>query len=476
MGLVLLRIVDGWNSSFGKGGTAAISPPRYKRITTKIYQGKFQLNGGQMNHKKSGRRRFLKDGAALAGLAWGTTRFASGETSGAESGETRPKDLHAYGERSRFETSARWGNNNRFGSYPKPGEPFTTGPRTPLQDSIGIITPSPLHYIVSPPGNEPPDIDPRQHRLMIHGLVERPLIFTMEELKRLPSVSRIHFLCCRANGDPSLPERKMPTGTVQATHGQTSCSEWTGVPLSLLLKEAGVQKGASWIVAEGSEQSMHIKSIPIEKAMEDVLVAYGQNGEAVRPEQGYPLRLLVPGWQGINNVKWLRRIKLVDKPYMGIRESTQYPELRPDGKARWFESVLGPYSVITRPSGGQKLPGRGFYEITGLAWSGGGAIRRVEVSADGGRTWKDAELQGPVHRKAHTRFRLGWNWNGEEALLQSRSTDELNEVQPTLAELTEIWKVPMDWYRTVPYLIGNFNAVQPWKVTRDGSVQNALFT
>jgi sulfane dehydrogenase subunit SoxC len=429
-----------------------------------------------MNSKKSGRRRFLKEGAALAGLALGATRMASGETPDSEAGKASPKDLHAYGERSRFETSARLGNNNRWGSNPKSGVPFVYGPLTPLQDSIGIITPAPLHYIVSPPGNEPPDIDPQKHRLLIHGMVERPLIFTLDELKRLPSVSRIHFLQCRGNGDPSRPERKMPNSTVQLTHGLTSCSEWTGVLMSLLLKEAGVKKGASWIVAEGAEQSMHFKSIPLEKAMDDVLVAYGQNGEAVRPEQGYPLKLLVPGWQGINNVKWLRRIKVVDQPYMGRRESTQYPEMRPDGKSRWFQVEFGPFSVITRPSGGQRLPSRGFYEITGLAWSGGGAIRRVEVSTDGGKTWKDAELQQAGHRKAHTRFGLAWNWNGEEVLLQSRSTDEKGEVQPTVAELARFLSVPAEWFKAPGGIVGNFNVIQTWKISPDGSVQNALFS
>jgi sulfane dehydrogenase subunit SoxC len=430
----------------------------------------------QMNAKERGRRGFLKKSAALAGLTVGATRFASGQAPDSEAGKRSPKDLHAYGERSRFETSRRWGNNGRWGMYPKPDEPFYGGPRTPLQDSVGILTPPSLHFMVAP-NNEPPDIDPSKHRLLIHGLVDRPLIFTLEDLKRLPSVSRVHFLCCKANADPTRQPRRAPGATVQVTHGQTGCSEWTGVPLPLLLKEAGVQRGASWIVAEGAEQSKHMKSIPLEKAMDDALVAYGQNGEAVRPEQGYPMRLLVPGWQGINNVKWLRRIKVVDQPYMGRRESTQYPELRPDGMSLWFQSELGPYSVITRPSGGQRLASRGFYEITGLAWSGGGAIRRVEISTDGGRTWKDAELQGPVHRKAHTRFRFPWNWNGEEAVLESRSTDERDQVQPTMPEIAKIWGQPSDYFQSADVnMTGNFNAIQPWRVNGDGSVQNALFS
>jgi sulfane dehydrogenase subunit SoxC len=427
-----------------------------------------------MNPKHSGRRRFLKEGAALAGVALGATRLAISQTPASDA-VARPKDLHAYGERSRFETSVRIGNNAYFGANPKPDAISYTGPRTPLQDVIGYLTPAPLHYFVSH-SNEPPDIDPSKHRLLIHGLVERPLIFSMDDLMRLPSVSRVHFVECRANGDPSRQERKRPQTTAQYTHGLTSCSIWTGVPLSILLKEVGVKKEASWLVVEGIEQSKHSKSIPLGKANDDVIVAYGQNGEAVRPEQGYPLRLLVPGWQGINNVKWLRRIKLVDQPYMFRAETTQYVEQRPDGKARWFESELGPNSLITRPSGGQKLSGRGFYEISGLAWSGGGVVRKVEVSTDGGKTWKDAQIEGPVHQKAHTRFSLAWNWNGDEALLQSRTTDERGEVQPTVAELAKIWSLPADYFKTVPYLFGNFNPIQTWKVTRDGSVENALFS
>jgi sulfane dehydrogenase subunit SoxC len=425
-----------------------------------------------VNKKLSGRRRFLKDGAALAALAVGGARLANGQAAASGPGDARPKDLHAYGERSRFEKSGRIGNNDQYGKDPKPGE-YYWGPRTPLQDSMGIITPASLHYILSH-SNEPPDIDPREYRLLIHGLVERPLILTMDDLKRLPSVSRIHFVECRANGTQARLRRDYPALTVQITHGLTSCSEWTGVPLSLLLKEAGLKKEASWIVAEGAESSKHTKSIPMEKVMDDVLVAYGQNGEAVRPDQGYPVRLLVPGWQGLNQVKWLRRIKVVDRPYMARAESTEYVEQRPDGKVRWFQSEFGPNSVITRPSGEQRLPGRGFYEITGLAWSGAGAVRRVEVSTDGGKTWKDAQLQGPIHRKAHTRFGLAWNWNGEEAVLQSRSTDETGGVQPSIDDMVKIWSLPSDFFKTFSGTFGNFNAIQPWRVRTDGSVHNAL--
>jgi sulfane dehydrogenase subunit SoxC len=313
-----------------------------------------------------------------------------------------------------------------------------------------------------------PEIDPQQHRLLIHGMVDRPLIYTMDELKRFPSVSRIYFLECNAN---SRPLRGPNADSVQLVHGRTSCSEWTGVLLSVLLKECGVQKGASWIVAEGSDANKYTMSIPLGKAMDDILVAYAQNGEPVRPQQGYPVRLVVPGWEAIRSVKWLSRIKVVDQPYMAWHESGNNADTRPDGKGLWFRFELGPKSVITRPSGGQKLTGHGSYEITGLAWTGGGAVRKVDVSIDGGRTYKEAQLQQPVHRYAHTRFRFPWKWSGEEAVLQSRCTDERGEVQPTIAEAAKNLGVSPDYF----YQADHFNGVQPWKVNRDGSVQNALF-
>ncbi len=426
-----------------------------------------------MNSKQSGRRQFLKNGAALAGLAAGARVPVNAATPATESVE----QLHAYGVRSHYETWIRKGKHLWPPEGNVEGAPRDYGFRTPLQHQTGMITPAPLHFTISH-GNEPPDIDPAKHRLMIHGMVDRPLIFSVDDLMRLPSVSRFHFVECNANSGPTGPPgaaRRSPTATAQDTHGLTSCSLWTGVPLPVLLQEAGVQESATWMIAEGADPPKHVKSIPIEKGLDDCLVAYGMNGEAVRPEQGYPLRLIVPGFEGINNVKWLRRIKLVDEPYMDMRESTKYPSLRLDGKARWFQFELGPKSVITRPSGGQQLAGPGYYEISGLAWSGGGAIRRVEVSTDGGKTWKDAQLQDPVARKAHTRFVIPWEWSGEQVDILSRSTDERDEVQPTRDEIAKIWHIDMSYYMNSTNLVGHFNAIQPWRINRDGSVLNALF-
>jgi sulfane dehydrogenase subunit SoxC len=422
-----------------------------------------------MSAKRSGRRRFLKDGAALAGLAVGSVGLAKGQSAGEVSEpQVNPgSKIFAYGERSRFVTSVR-------GPLPKL--------LTPIGETMGIITPNSLHFVQGAGAGAAgpiPDIDPEQHRLMIHGMVDRPLIFTMEELKRFPSASRIHFLQCAGGsageryGAMRMEIFSKNTGIIQ--YWKTSCAEWTGVLLSVLLREVGVQEGASWLVAEGADWVKHTRSLPLAKAMDDVLVAYGQNGEPVRREQGYPLRLVVPGWEGNVNIKWLRRIKVVDQPYMTVQESDGYALARGDGKSRWFLFEMAPQSVITFPSGGQRLPGPGFYEITGLAWSGGGAIRKVEVSTDGGRGWMDAALQEPVLRYAHARFRFPWKWDGKEVVVASRCTDEKGQVQPTLAELGKIWGVSSDYWLSTTNKIGHFNPIQPWRVTPEGSVYNALF-
>lgn len=407
------------------------------------------------SHSHSGRRQFLTSGA-LVGYVMGAVRSLRGQTAAPDA---RPKDNLAYGQPSRFDNTIRRTTGRASAIN-------DTALMTPLQDLDGIITPSSLHFLMDHV-NGIPDIDPQQHRLLLHGMVDRPLTFTMDELKRLPSVSRVYFLECNANGRPL----RGPNGdSVQMVHGRTSCSEWTGVLLSVLLKECGVQRGASWVVAEGSDANKYTMSIPLGKATDDILVAYSQNGEPVRPQQGYPLRLVVPGWEAIRAVKWLSRIKVVDQPIMSWHESGNNADTAADGKGLWFRFELGPKSVITRPSGGQRLPAPGFYEITGLAWTGGGAVRRVDVSTDGGRTYKAAELQQPVFRYAHTRFRFPWTWNGEEAVLQSRCIDERGEVQPTIAEAAKNMGVTTDYF----YEADHFNGIQPWKVSRDGSIHNAI--
>jgi sulfane dehydrogenase subunit SoxC len=328
-----------------------------------------------------------------------------------------------------------------------------------LQDLFGIITPSALHYEVHHSGV--PQIDPHQHELLIHGLVERPLIFTMDDLHRLPSVSRIHFLECAGNSGGEQVGRAGPNP--QRSHGLLSCSEWTGVPLRILLEEAGMKTGARWIVAEGADAGKLARSIPLEKALDDVLVAYGQNGEALRPEQGYPVRLIVPGWEGNVNIKWLGRLHVVDQPYMTPYETAGYTDLMPDGRARQFTFVMEAKSVITRPAGEQQLSGPGFYEITGLAWSGRGRITRVEVSTDGGKAWQDAELNEPVLPKAITRFRLPWSWKANETSIASRCTDETGYVQPTRDSLLAVRGLNAT---------DHYNGIKTWYVHADGKVSH----
>ena len=331
---------------------------------------------------------------------------------------------------------------------------------TPLQNLFGMITPSGLHFERHHQGWV--DIDPRRHRLMINGLVENPLVFTMEELLRMPSVSRIHFLECGAN--TGLEWGNVAVPTVQYSHGMLSGSEFTGIPVSLLLERAGFdRKRATFLLAEGADGSSMTRTINLENALDDALVAYGQNGEMLRPENGYPLRLVVPGVQGVSWVKWLRRLEVGDAPWATKDEVAHYVDLMPDGTHRQYTSIQEAKSVITAPSGGQKLLKHGYYNITGLAWSGRGTVEKVEVSVDGGRNWRGARLEGPILPKALTRFHCDWVWEGEEALLQARVTDSTGYIQPSRAQLVEI--------RGTRSIYHN-NAIQTWRVGVDGEVHN----
>ena len=425
-----------------------------------------------MKATQSNRRRFLKD-AALAGVAMGAIPSAVRGQMPHGPGATAvpPAERWAYGQRSRFETTVRRVAEDSVNpEHMHFGRNLNT--LTPLHATVGIITPAPLHF-VSAHGYYPPDIDPREYRLMIHGMVDRPLVFTLAELKQLPSITRIHYLECQANVPEYKNRYREEDQTLEVVHGKTGCSQWTGVLLSVLLKEAGVRSDASWVVSEGSENGKITKSVPLKKAMHDVLVAYGQNGEAVRPENGYPVRLVVPGFEAINSVKWLRRIKVTDRPYMGYHEIGRFAPRNPE--AIWFTFEQGPKSVITFPSAGQRLTRHGMHEVTGLAWTGGGLVRRVEVSADGGRTWRDAQLQEPILRMAHTRFTMPWNWNGQESILMSRCIDELGQVQPTLPEFAKFFGTTSERILAGESSgAGHSNAIQPWGIRRDGSVYNAL--
>lgn len=426
-----------------------------------------------MSDTQPSRRRFLKKSAVAAGVVASPSALALATgSSSAEAPAPAVVDNNSlesvlYGQRSRFVTTTREieGRSHSMSPRARPS-PQRPSARTPLAELVGMITPTSLHFTTQHHYGIP-DINPDEHTLMVEGMVDRPLVFTMDELRRLPFVSRVCFLECLGN-------RPNPRATtVTGTHGRMGCSEWTGVPLSVLLQAAGLKSGAHWIIAEGSDGGRHTKSVPLAKALDDVLVAYGQNGEPVRPDHGFPLRLIVPGFEGLYNVKWLRRIKVVDQPYMSFQEHSRF--LTPNPKTQRDSYDFGPSSVITRPSGSQQLPEHGPYVVTGLAWSGGGAVRRVEVSTDGGRTYQEAELPGPVLPKAHTRFYLPWTWNGDEAVLQSRCLDEKGQLQPTEAEYARYWNLTREQlYGTIQSQLGHCNWIQPWKVGPDGKIINGL--
>ncbi len=338
-----------------------------------------------------------------------------------------------------------------------------TATQTPLQDLTGIITPADLHFERHHAGV--PAIDPDRYSLLIHGLVERPMTFTLADLKRFPARSVIRFLECSGNGGRAY--RRDATDldvTPQQIDGLTSTSEWTGVPLSTLFREVGASPKAAWFLAEAMDAAVMTRSVPIAKAYDDAMVVYAQNGEAIRPEQGYPARLFLPGFEGSSNVKWLRRLELADGPFMSREETSKYTDPLPDGKARMFSFVMDAKSVITEPASPDRLTGPGWWEIRGLAWSGRGRISRVDVSGDGGRTWRPATLDEPVLPKCHTRFRLPWRWDGAEAVLMSRATDETGYVQPTTDALMAA-RGPSTSY--------HFNNIRAWRVARDGTVRLA---
>ncbi len=336
--------------------------------------------------------------------------------------------------------------------------------RSPIQDFYGIITPSDLHFERHHAGV--PDIRWAEHELLIHGMVDRPMVLSMDDIRRYPSVSRICFIECSGNGGGIFRPDDMPEEiTPQRIDGLVSTSEWTGLPLATLLHEVGVQPGASWVLAEGSDAAVMSRSIPLEKAMDDAMLAYGQNGEAIRPEQGYPLRLMLPGWEGNAQVKWLRRLEISDRPTMTRDETSRYTDPLKDGTARQFSFVMDAKSMITFPAYPYRLPEPGWWEITGLAWSGRGRITGVEVSTDRGQSWTRAELQEPVLSMCQTRFRHVFEWDGSETVILSRATDETGYTQPWLDELIEARGARTSYHQ---------NHIRGWKIAQDGTVTFGL--
>ena len=412
------------------------------------------------------RRALLKGSAVLASAMTGYTISDSARAQALvddpwSAAPGRPSGPNE--QRSRYESHVVRTNSNPN------GEPRGQQSRTPHHLLNGTVTPNPLHMIISRTG--PPDIDPERHRLVIHGKVRQPLMFTLEQLERYPMVSRMAFVECGGNSAPLWSPEALDAD-VQAIHGMASNAEWTGVPLAVLLEEAGIEADATWLIAEGSDASTMHRSIPLSKALDDAMIALYQNGERIMPGNGYPMRLLLPGWEGNMQVKWLRRIELIDQPAMSFFEARTYTQLLPDGKAYVFHFLNEIKSFITRPSPGVSLGAPGYYEISGIAYSGTGRISRVSVSADGGQTWAEAALQEPRLPKAFTRFTIPWNWDGGPAVLTSRARDESGHVQPTRAEIVaargEATRIPN--VRAVPNQ--HSNGPTSWSSSENGSVRH----
>lgn len=416
------------------------------------------------------RRAILRGGALAAGAA-ATATLAGGavgagrSAAAGEVGPLQPKSMQVpgavftrYGQPSRHEAAVVRHILQPYGDLaPGVGISFT-----PLQNLQGTITPNGLHFERHHHGV--PDIDPEQHELLIHGLVRQPLKFTAEALTRYPGVSRPYFIECAGNSffNSNLFADPMQV-PVNMIHGLVSCAEWTGVPLAAILDEAGLRAEGRWVLAEGADAAGMSRSIPIEKCLDDAIIALYQNGERLRPEQGYPMRLVLPGYEGNMSVKWLRRIKVTTAPTHTKDETSKYSDLQPGGIARQFTYPMEVKSTITRPAGGLTMQGPGLYEVTGLAWSGQGRITRVEISADGGQSWADAALSEPNLAHALVRFRLPWQWDGGPALLQSRAHDDRGHVQPARA----VW--------SQDYAAGHLfhcNAIQTWRIAEDGGITN----
>ena len=413
------------------------------------------------------RRALLGAGVMLAGAAATST---GANAAAAEPLRDAPWSLRwgqvlpAYQVPSRFE-------NKVVRSLDNPDNiPRNSRARTPHHLLKGIITPNGLAFTICHGGV--PDIDPAQHKLVIHGLVRRPLVFTLDSLERYPMVSRIGFVECGGNSAPLFSNEPIQAN-VQALHGLAFCSEWSGVMLSTLLEEAGIDPRAKWMIAEGADNSLLSRSVPVAKALDDAMIALYQNGERIQPGNGYPMRLWLPGYEGNMNVKYLRRIKLTEEPGMTYYESRTYSQILPDGKAYRFYFLQEVKSFITSPSPDLTLSGGpGVYEITGIAYSGTGRITKVMVSADGGQSWGEAALQDPVVPKAFTRFRMPWRWNGGPATLQSRAFDEGGNMQPTRAQFV----AHRGQTTRPPSVLGfpsqHFNAITSWGVQANGSLRH----
>lgn len=415
-----------------------------------------------MTHDPS-RRKMLRNSVAYAGAVG-----AAGITAGAKAAEGlavpqsnkemgRPMPENEYGMPSKFEAHVKRRRTDVLVNK----QNYSDWSMTPLHQQHGIVTPNGLIY--ERHHNGVPDINPDHHKFVVHGMVRQPLEFSMADLMKYPSVSKFYFMECSGNGltDWLAPKSK----TVQQTHGLLSCAQWTGVPVSTILEEAGLLKEAQWALAEGADGAAHARSIPIKKLLDDSLLVYACNGEMLRPENGYPLRIFTPGYEGNTSVKWLRRLKVGDKPWHLRSETARYTDPMPNGKWRQFSLDMEAKSVITSPSGGMKIQ-PGVIEILGFAWSGKGKIRTVDITLDGGRTWRNARLEEPVLDKALTRFRYTFKWDGAPITIASRTVDSTGYVQPTVDDIKKV--------RAITGFVQHHNGVFPWAINTSGEVTNAI--
>ena len=409
----------------------------------------------------TGRRDFLKGslaamGGGLAAAATGGAARAAGDIKVNEWTKTLGEGVvsRPYGLPSEYESHVRrrwveWLTATRESSVSF----------TPIQDLDGIVTPNGLCFERHHGGIA--EVDPSEYRLMINGLVEKPLIFTLDDLKRMPRVNRFYFLECAANS--GMEWRGAQLNGCQYTHGMVHCLQYTGVALKTVLEQAGIRPNGKWILAEGGDASGLDRSIPIEKALDDCMLAFAMNGEALRPEQGYPVRLVVPGWEGNMWIKWIRRIEVGDQPWHTREETSKYTDLMEDGRSRRFTWIMDAKSVVTSPSPQAPLKYKGVNVLSGLAWSGRGKVKRVDVTFDGGRNWVEAELAPPVLSRCLTRFHVNFEWDGRPLLIQSRCIDETGYIQPTKDELRAV--------RGTNSIYHN-NGIQTWHVMASGEVEN----
>ncbi|MEW6450187.1 MAG: sulfite dehydrogenase [Pseudomonadota bacterium] len=418
------------------------------------------------NNMQSSRRTFLRTSLAAGGAAIGTAALGAPQNAG------NPKNLppnvpswtqalgdgvatRPYGRPSKFEVNVvrrdvEWLTASRESSVSF----------TPLHDLDGIITPNGVCFERHHAGIA--EVNPADYRLIIHGLTDKQLIFTLDDLKRMPRVNRAYFCECAANS--GMEWRGAQLNGCQYTHGMVHCVMYTGVPLKTLLQEAGLKSNAKWLLMEGGDSAAMTRSLPLQKALDDALVAYRMNGEMLRPENGYPVRMVLPGWEANMWIKWIRRIEVGDQPWHHREETSKYTDLLENGKARRFTYIMDAKSIITNPSPQAPINHKsGFTVLSGIAWSGRGKIARVDVSLDGGRNWRTARIDGPVWDKALTRFYYEFDWDGRELLIQSRAMDETGYVQPTKSELRKV--------RGVNSIYHN-NGIQTWHLHKNGEVEN----